>query len=780
MNIHTALGEKLVQHKEKVERLNTILRQINPKLFTQERGAILESMTSSNAGATLGLESVTLSAEHEISEESLDLLSTGQLENIGPDNAFALEAIVMPFHRPVIDIVDNKMVVSQVTKTWQHLNATDRRSKIEETFSSIGRLDVPGHPSLPYAGTGVIVGRVPGDRAVIMTNRHVAQIFATGLGRKQLSFDASLMPGIDFRQEIGGDRGPKIYSVEKILMIHPFWDMALIEVGGVEDTRIALPISTANINDMNEDEVVTIGYPGYTPGGDNEFQNVQNRIFRNTYYVKRLQPGLLRKRESVKSYEKAVPAVTHDCSTLGGNSGSAVLRLPTETNENLHIIALHFAGAYLRANYAVPMYDLFADQRVADIFNTFTDIDVSAPMDPSYVPFWRNADPNIEESTEPQSVNYTDGSSGPSTTAIVDEYDYEDLAVKMRIPIEISVKIGSPVIKDGSRKLAQGRSGENAPSTMLAPDLSDATFREGLFGKRDNDEKFRSSASLFKTVHLRADGFSWNAALSTAVASKIAYAEDSLVQSIALNDWGFHQCEFVEKEETQCFIASSNGLSIVAFRGTESLGDWLGNLRVFSIDMPYGKVHRGFVSAFHVVKDEVAQILNASRPQKIIVTGHSLGGALATIAAAEWVNVAPVSAVFTFGQPTTGDEKLQSVIGSVYPDNFFRFVNNQDVVPCVPPGYRHVGKRFHFDDRGGLKTNTESISLMNEQEGILSEQEFTQLRAQILGEKNAHLENLPSANPANIAVQNEGLISGVRDHSIDRYIENIRAMTGIA
>ena len=53
--------------------------------------------------------------------------------------------------------------------------------------------------------------------------------------------------------------------------------------------------------------------------------------------------------------------MTHDSSTLGGNSGSAVIDVATGT-----VIGLHFAGEYLKANYAVPTYELARDRRVAD------------------------------------------------------------------------------------------------------------------------------------------------------------------------------------------------------------------------------------------------------------------------------------------------------------------------------------------------------------------------------------------------------------------------------
>lgn len=93
-------------------------------------------------------------------------------------------------------------------------------------------------------------------------------------------------------------------------------------------------------------DVYVIGYPasdnqGLTP------PQVLRDIFGSEYQVKRLQPG------KVMEVEAGQPIFTHDCSTLGGNSGSCVVDLKTG-----HVIRLHFRGNYRRANYAVALWQL--------------------------------------------------------------------------------------------------------------------------------------------------------------------------------------------------------------------------------------------------------------------------------------------------------------------------------------------------------------------------------------------------------------------------------------
>ena len=73
-------------------------------------------------------------------------------------------------------------------------------------------------------------------------------------------------------------------------------------------------------------------------------------IFGGTYEVKRLQPG------TVMQVDTARKVFTHDCSTLGGNSGSCVVDLRTGL-----VIGLHFGGGYRRANFAVALWALADD-----------------------------------------------------------------------------------------------------------------------------------------------------------------------------------------------------------------------------------------------------------------------------------------------------------------------------------------------------------------------------------------------------------------------------------
>ena len=724
------------QSNERLQRLREMLAQVDP---TGKASGLRESMEN-NSGVSFGTEAMempgggvsTVATEANLVEESLDVLNRDT--DIDADHQFALEAIIMPFHRPVVDIIDDKMSLPQLNQKWRHLGTDDAvRSRIDQAVLSIGRVEIPNHGSLPYAGTGFVVGK-----NVLMTNRHVAELFANGLGKQHLQFKAGQVADIDFRQEFGQQASDRL-RVEKILMIHPWWDMALLQVSGLPESRIPLTLSTDDPASMLDQEVVVVGYPGYDPSGDQMYQNTQARIFRNTYYVKRLQPGLLKSRRPVRSFQRVVDAITHDCSTLGGNSGSAVIELKTGS-----VIGLHFAGAYLKANFAVPTIDLAMDSEVVDAGVNFKGT-VTAD-DARYRPVWQSAD-NEHVLASNGRANQIVASSGSSAGIQMTDGTCE---LKINVPIELTVRIGNPI------PVSSGTTGSTGEPVQK---------EEFLFGRKPSFS-LQDLQRLFSASSMAATRFDWETVLSMAVASKVAYKQPATIKSLALK-WGLSGCRFVQAGDTQCFIAATDDAVVVSFRGTENnLGDWLGNLTVFTTSRNYGKVHGGFLIGFDVVRRQLETLLQQFPERHILLTGHSLGGALALVAAAEWQDDFPIAGIYTFGQPAVGKGDFAPFINKHYDKKYFRIVNDDDIVPRIPPTFDHAGKLVHFNSSGQLESlATESA---NQETVMMDTAKFEDLRTlyQQDPEGNAGTESLIDATP-------EGLFPSVSDHSMDRYIEKV-------
>lgn len=107
---------------------------------------------------------------------------------------------------------------------WGHLNSQETRDRLEPLFQSIGRVEVPLRSDIPYGGTGFVEGRNS-----FTTNRHVARLFADGLGTR-LTYHAG-GSALDFQRERDSliPDPSMLVRVTQVVMIHPYWDMALLK-----------------------------------------------------------------------------------------------------------------------------------------------------------------------------------------------------------------------------------------------------------------------------------------------------------------------------------------------------------------------------------------------------------------------------------------------------------------------------------------------------------------------------------------------------------------------
>lgn len=159
---------------------------------------------------------------------------------------------------------------------------------------------------------------------------------------------------------------------------------------------------------------------------------------------------------------------------------------------------------------------------------------------------------------------------------------------------------------------------------------------------------------------------------------------------------------------------------VIAFRGSEETGvaDWITDLKISQQVFPYKesgnkkiKVHYGFIEAYQSVREAVLKGAKDTPLKKIICTGHSLGGALATLAALDIQFNCPDKQVecYTYGSPKVGNKDFVESYNKRVP-NTFRFVNGIDAVPQIPPiAYEHVGKELKLESKepGQLKNAME-------------------------------------------------------------------------
>jgi hypothetical protein len=179
------------------------------------------------------------------------------------------------------------------------------------------------------------------------------------------------------------------------------------------------------------------------------------------------------------------------------------------------------------------------------------------------------------------------------------------------------------------------------------------------------------------------------------------YARDALAATV----------EFFSGVSTQAYVASTPDWIVLAFRGTQvdafwpSMLDWAIDARFMPVPDASGHwVHAGFMSALDEVWSEIEasiRALQADARRPFWITGHSLGAALATVAANRFSYDrigAGLTGLNTYGSPRVGDRGF----GADIRVPVRRFRNNTDLVTHVPLGlvFRHVGT-LEFIDGGG-------------------------------------------------------------------------------
>ncbi|MFE2556986.1 trypsin-like serine peptidase [Streptomyces sp. NPDC059352] len=303
----------------------------------------------------------------EAGVSGLEKLAGHREDELGEDEYFGVEAIVLLHGRPAI-LVQRQDFAPQRDE-WAVLDG--QRAAIRESLARVGRVEVTGHPSLDWIGTAFLVG--PGT---VMTNRHVAAEFSRFEGeRGRWSFEYGMSARVDPAEELPVDTdtapplsdpilsapappspapAPTPYEITEIIGIHPDVDMALLRIEPSASDGLPTPLAVAADApaSLPGRPVYVVGYPAWD-GRRNEPESMR-RIFMDVYNVKRLQPG------AATDFTPGGLVMKHDCSTLGGNSGSPVFDLADH-----RVLGLHFGGRYRSGNLAVPLWELLDDPLLA-------------------------------------------------------------------------------------------------------------------------------------------------------------------------------------------------------------------------------------------------------------------------------------------------------------------------------------------------------------------------------------------------------------------------------
>ncbi|HEX3855948.1 MAG TPA: lipase family protein [Verrucomicrobiae bacterium] len=179
-----------------------------------------------------------------------------------------------------------------------------------------------------------------------------------------------------------------------------------------------------------------------------------------------------------------------------------------------------------------------------------------------------------------------------------------------------------------------------------------------------------------------------------------------------------------EQTDAEVLMEELPDAIVLAFKGTKEIRDWLTDADFFktpivgslSREFPVAagansfiEVHRGFLAAVDSLLPKIIARLNGnSKP--LIITGHSLGGAMASLAGwfLQQANF-PVRAVYTFASPRVGNAAWRGAYNALLGQKTFRVACCGDLVPLIPgiftppcDGFRHVGREVFLEGARAL------------------------------------------------------------------------------
>ncbi|PIA56482.1 hypothetical protein AQUCO_00700663v1 [Aquilegia coerulea] len=273
---------------------------------------------------------------------------------------------------------------------------------------------------------------------------------------------------------------------------------------------------------------------------------------------------------------------------------------------------------------------------------------------------------------------------------------------------------------------------------LVMPDSTSVTFRStiGNIDKRVELDK-----------NIQYGDSRYYGALSI-MASKISYENEAFIKNTVTNEWKMEFLgsysfwnDFQEQDSTRAFMfrdkRADSELIMIAFRGTPPFDAeaWSTDIDMSWYEVPnVGRVHGGFMKAlglqkvqgwpkgieqgenkrqvaYYMLREKLREMLKMNENAKFIVTGHSLGGALAVLFPfvlayheESWM-LDKLEGVYTFGQPRVGDERFGEYMKqqfSVHTVQYVRSVYSNDMVPRLPYDdsvqlFKHFGSCLYYN-----------------------------------------------------------------------------------
>ncbi|MEU0563212.1 serine protease [Dactylosporangium sp. NPDC006015] len=306
------------------------------------------------------------------------VLGDGADAQLGPADVLGLEAVVRADgSRPVLFVEDDFVdLTAPSAGLWAAVLARFE-DQVRSVCAAVGRVDDPAARGVGYCGTAWVVGE-----GLVVTNFHVLRAIARGGERRDGRFEGRLNTAVavHFGHEVGEVRPELRFPIRRVVGVgrqgeprfeHPDLrginfdglDLALLELEPVPGRSFPEPVRVARGDDpltrgglaSAGRTIYLVGYPG---DPTSTTPDLFVRLFAGVRSYKRLAPGQIMAAAGGVPLDPRGWVLTHDASTLGGNSGSVLVDLDADGRTAL---GLHFAGQPDRQNWAHALERITAD-----------------------------------------------------------------------------------------------------------------------------------------------------------------------------------------------------------------------------------------------------------------------------------------------------------------------------------------------------------------------------------------------------------------------------------
>jgi Trypsin-like peptidase domain len=298
------------------------------------------------------------------------LFGDGPSAQLNTAEVSGLEAVIRTDgSRPVLFVEDDFIDVTAPSAGDYAATLSRLEDGVRQVCRSVGRVDDPTSWAYPlgYQGTAWMLAE-----GLVATNYHVLQAIAPGGVRRGDRFEGRLNTGVavNFGHEVGKPSADRRFPIRRVVSVgragageylqatspglnFDDLDLAILQLEPVPGRRFPEPNLIARGDDPNTRgglastgrSVYLVGYPG----GEQSRPDLFAKIFAGVKSFKRLGPGRITAAAGEVPNDPRGWIITHDASTLGGNSGSALADLESDGRT---LLGLHFAGLHEQRNWA--------------------------------------------------------------------------------------------------------------------------------------------------------------------------------------------------------------------------------------------------------------------------------------------------------------------------------------------------------------------------------------------------------------------------------------------